>query len=91
MGITDKAKDAADKLKDATQKGIKNAKGTVDNAKDAVDETMHRTAADAEKTRRESEGDDMTASEKVQSFADETKNRAQAEIDAAKRGLRKNT
>lgn len=60
----------------------------VENARDAVGETLHRSAADAEHAHREADGDEMTASEKAVSGANELKHRTQAEIDAAKRASR---
>jgi hypothetical protein len=81
---SDKAKDVIDKTKTIVQKGIA-------DAKDAAGEVLHRSGAEAEKTRREVEGDTMTTGEKVASVVNETKHRTQAEIDAAKRNLRDST
>ncbi len=64
---------------------------TVNDVKDAASESAHRTAADAEKARRETESDEMTSSEKLESLADEGKHRTQAEIDHAKRAVRDHT
>lgn len=58
------------------------------NVRDSIDETMHRSAADAEKARREGEGDSMTAGDRVVSAVDEAKHRTQAGIDHAKREAR---
>jgi hypothetical protein len=70
----------ADKIKD-----------TVRNAKDTVDEAMHRSTAEAEHTRREVDGENMTTEEKLTSMANEAKHLTQAEIDKAKREVRKHT
>ncbi len=61
------------------------------NVKDAVSEGMHRGTADAEQTKRDVAGDDMTPAEKAASVANQGKNTVQAEIDAAKRNVRENT
>ncbi len=66
-------------------------KDTIRNAKDSIDETMHRSTAEAEKTRREVAGEDMTTEEKLTSLANEAKHRTQAEIDKAKREVREHT
>jgi hypothetical protein len=70
----------ADKIKD-----------TVRNAKDTIDEAMHRSTAEAEHMRRDVDGDNMTTEEKLTSLANEAKHRTQAEIDKAKREVRKHT
>ncbi|MBV8489643.1 MAG: hypothetical protein JO199_03860 [Candidatus Eremiobacteraeota bacterium] len=66
-------------------------KDTVKDARDTVREGMHRSAADAEHTRRDVEGDEMTAGEKITSGANEAKNRIQAEVDKGKRQVRDST
>ena len=81
-GMTDK--DTAHKAKDAI-------KDTIADAKDATNETLHRSAADAERTRREVEGESMTPGEKVASGASEAKHRVEAEIDKTKRNVRDRT
>lgn len=78
------SKDTLDKASDAI-------KHTVDDVKDAVHEGGHRATADAEKSKRETLGDEMTPSEKAGSAMNEAKNRAQAEYDSAKRHLRDKT
>ncbi len=65
---------------------INNAVGAV---KDAVSESSHKSAAEAERTRREVAGDTMTTSEKVGSIANEAKNNVQAGVDHAKGEARK--
>ena len=75
------SKDALDRVSDAIKK-------TTDDVRDAVHETEHRSAADAERARREAFGDELSATEKVESSFNEAKERTQAEIDAAKRKLR---
>ena len=61
-------------------------KGSVDEARDSINETRHRSAAEAEKAKRETE--DLTSSDKLKSLTKEAQERAQAEIDAAKRKAR---
>lgn len=61
------------------------------DARDALDETMHRSAAEAERTRREIEGEEMTPGEKIASGANEAKERLEAEADKAKRNIRDHT
>jgi F0F1-type ATP synthase membrane subunit b/b' len=63
---------------------------TVANAKDGLDEARHRTAAAAEKTKRDVAGDAMTTSEKAGSVLKQAKESTQAEIDHAKRAVRSN-
>lgn len=63
----------------------------IDDVRDGAAESMHRSAADAEKTRREVDGDNMTLGEKVTSGANEAKHRLEAEGDKAKRVTRDNT
>jgi hypothetical protein len=74
---------------------IDKAKNTIENigknVKDATNETIHRTAAEGEKARREVDGDSMTPSEKLASVADEAKQRVEAGVDHAKQAIRKNT
>lgn len=76
------SKDALDKVSDAIKR-------TADNVKDAVHEGQHRTAADLENARRKGMGDELTAAEKSKSLLNEAKERTEAEIDAAKREVRK--
>ena len=78
------SKDTLDKAADAIKR-------TTDDVKDTIHEGAHRTAADAERARREGFGDEMTGGEKVKSVLDEAKHRTQAEIDAAKRNVRDHT
>ena len=61
---------------------------TVKDVRDATRETLHRSAADAERSNRELAGDMMTTKEKVTSVASEGKHRVQAEIDKGKRKVR---
>jgi len=63
----------------------------VHNVKDAISEGMHRGAADAEQTKRDVDGDDMTLGDKARSVANQAKNTVQADIDSAKRTARENT
>jgi hypothetical protein len=68
------------------QDEIKNAVGAV---KDTVNEVLHKSTAEAEKTRREAAGDTMTPGEKLSSIANEAKNNVQAGVDHAKVEARK--
>ena len=73
-------------------RNVRNAKraikDTVESTKDGVSEAMHRSTAEAERARRELAGDEMTASEKLGSTANEAKNRVQAQVDKTKREFR---
>jgi hypothetical protein len=77
-------KDTFDRAADAVKK-------TVDNVKDTVHEGQHRAAADMERAKRETLGNEMTAREKIGSAVNEAKQRTQAEYDAAKRDVRERT
>jgi hypothetical protein len=66
-------------------------KDTVEDVRDASSEALHRSTAEAERTRRELTGDEMTPGEKIKSGANEVANRTQAEIDKAKRQIRDKT
>ena len=63
----------------------------IEDARDSAGEAMHRSAAEAEKTRRDVDGDNMTLGEKVTSGVSEAKHRLEAEGDKAKRTTRDNT
>jgi ABC-type transporter Mla subunit MlaD len=78
------SKDGLDKAADAIKR-------TTDNVRDAIQEGRHRTAADAEKARRQAFDSELTGAEKAKSLLHQTKERTQAEIDAAKREVRKHT
>jgi hypothetical protein len=84
-----KARKAVDSAARAIHDGLNRVKASVENVKDAINEKMHRGAAEAERTHREVAGDDLTASEKLASVANEVRNDAQADIDALKQGVRK--
>jgi len=66
-------------------------KKAVDNVKDTIHEGVHRSNAEGEKAKRELLGDEMAPGDKVKSVANQTKETVQAEYDAAKRDVRKNT
>lgn len=96
----EKARDASEKAKESfdsvvqnvgrsIREGFADAKDAFANTKDAVNERLHRGAAEAEHTRRDVAGDEMTPVEHLTSLANEAKNDAQAGIDAAKQNLRK--
>ncbi len=74
--------------KDPVTKAADAVKHAVDDTKDALHEAGHRTAADAEKARRDALGGEMTPGEKVDSVAHEITDRAKAKVDEAKRKLR---
>ena len=63
----------------------------VKDVRDTAKEAMHRSGAEAEHSRREVEGDNMSAGEKVSSVANEAKQRLEAEGDKTKRNLRDHT
>jgi gas vesicle protein len=77
--------------KDILDKAADTVKVTVDNVKDTVHEGQHRSAADAERAKRETLGNEMTPGEKVGSAVNEAKHRTQAEYDAVKRDVRERT
>ncbi|MHB8306222.1 MAG: hypothetical protein ACYDEU_09465 [Vulcanimicrobiaceae bacterium] len=74
--------------KDKVDKAANLVKHGVEDAKDGIHEGQHRVAAEIEKAQRKTRGTDMTAFEKAESLLLETKNRAQAKVDAAKRNVR---
>ena len=63
----------------------------VKDVRDATRETLHRSSAEGERSKRELAGDAMTPSEKIASGANEAKHRVQAEVDKGKRGIRDRT
>ncbi len=73
---------------DKVAHGVKKA---VDDVKDSLHEAGHRSAAEAEKAKRDAFGNEMTPGEKVKSGLNEAKERVQAEVDEAKRKLRDGT
>jgi hypothetical protein len=77
--------------KDGLDKAADAIKRTADDVRDAIHEGWHRTEADAEEARRDNLGDELPAPEKAKSVLREVKERTQAEIDAAKREVRKHT
>ncbi|HEV3091148.1 MAG TPA: hypothetical protein VGX91_06825 [Candidatus Cybelea sp.] len=77
-------KDTLDKVSDAV-------KGAVDDVKDTVHESQHRSAADMERGKRETLGNEMTPGEKAGSALNEAKNRVQADYDKTKREVRHKT
>ncbi|MBV8374766.1 MAG: hypothetical protein JO302_04590 [Candidatus Eremiobacteraeota bacterium] len=58
------------------------------DVRDATREALHRSAADAEHSKRDLAGDAMTTEEKVTSIASEGKERVQAAVDKGKRKAR---
>jgi hypothetical protein len=90
---TERAKDgveaAVHEAGQVIREGAARFKDSVANVKDAVSEQLHRGAAEVEHTRRDAAGDDLSASERLASIANEIKNNAQAEIDALKQRARK--
>ena len=71
-------------LKDTVDKAI-------DNVKDATNEAAHRGTAAAEQAKRDVAGDALTPEERLESMANQAKNRAQAEVDSVKQKVRNNT
>ena len=78
-------------IKDEFDKVVDKAKDAVANVKDAANEATHRGAAEAEQTKRDVAGDQMTVREKADSMVNQAKNSVQADIDAAKREVRNKT
>jgi hypothetical protein len=74
--------------KDALEKGLDTIKDAAKNAKDVITEAGHRSAAQGEQIKRDVAGDEMSASEKAGSMANQAKESVLAEVDRAKRGLR---
>ena len=71
-------------LKDELNKAVR-------NVQDAFKEAGHRGEAQAEQTKRDVAGDQMTTSEKAGSMANQAKNTVEAEFDKAKQDVRNNT
>lgn len=65
-------------------------KGAKD-VRDTVSAGLHHSAAEAERARRDANGDEMTADQKIASGANEAKQRIQEGVDNAKRHVRDNT
>jgi hypothetical protein len=63
----------------------------VDNARDAANEVKHRTKATAEHIARSVAGNRMTAGEKLRSIGREDVEDTLADVDRAKRAIRKRT
>ncbi len=61
------------------------------DVRDSASEAMHHSAAEAERTRRETAGDTMTPGEKTASAIDEAKERIEEGVDKTKRSVRDNT
>jgi hypothetical protein len=59
-----------------------------EDTKDALNETMHKSAAEAERAKRDVAGDELTPGETAGSMFNEAKNETQAQIDRTKRELR---
>lgn len=78
-------------LKDQFDKVVDKGKDAVENVKDAVKEAAHRSTAEAEQTKRDVAGDEMTTTQKIGSFVNQKKNEVEANTDAAKRDVRNNT
>lgn len=78
-------------IKDEFEKAVDKAKDAVANVKDAAHEATHRSVAEAEQTKRDVAGDQMTVGENAESMLNQAKNSVQAEIDAAKRDVRTHT
>lgn len=66
-------------------------KDTVADVRDRTNEALHHSKAEAEHARRDLSGDEMSTGEKIKSGANEVANRAQAEMDKAKRQVRDKT
>jgi hypothetical protein len=73
-----------DSITDEVKKGVQ-------DVRDSAAAAVHRSAAEAERERREVEGDTMTPGEKMASVVDETKERMKEGADNAKKSIRDNT
>jgi hypothetical protein len=71
-------------LKDDIVNGVK-------DIKDSISEASHRSNAQAEQTKRDVAGDQMTTGEKVGSAVNQAKETVQANYDEAKRNVRDST
>ncbi len=72
--------------------GLKDAiTNAVENVKDTVNQGRHGAAADAEQTKRDVAGDQMTVGENVGSMFNQAKNSVQADTSEAKREARNTT
>ena len=80
-------KDSFDTITKSVTTAVETA---VDNVKDAANEAMHRTAAQAEQTKREVAGDTLTPGEQVSSVATQVKEETLAQVDSAKQAIRNN-
>ena len=78
-------------MKDTMNKMADSIKDTVDNVRDSANEAGHRGEAQAEATKRNVAGDEMTASEKLGSAFNQGKNEVQADWDKTKRDVRSET
>ena len=78
-------------MKDTMNKMADSIKDTVDNVRDSANEAGHRGAAQAEQTKRDVAGDEMTAGEKLGSAFNQGKNEVQAGWDKTKRDVRSET
>jgi hypothetical protein len=83
MSVKDDLNKAVDGVKSATSKAV-------ENVKDAANEVIHRGAADDERAKRETLGDQMSTGDKMKSHLNEAKENTQAEIDHTKREVRTN-
>ncbi|MBV8636553.1 MAG: hypothetical protein JO322_00570 [Candidatus Eremiobacteraeota bacterium] len=71
-------------ITDEVEKGVK-------DVRDSAAAAIHHSAAEAERNRREVEGDTMTPGEKMASVADEAKERIKEGIDDTKKSVRDHT
>jgi hypothetical protein len=81
MGLKENIQTTADNVKH----GFKHAAADV---KDAANEVKHRSEADAEKTKRDVAGDQLTPGEYAGSVVKESVSRTKAGVDQAKRNVR---
>jgi hypothetical protein len=78
-------------IKDEFDKAVDKAKDAIANVKDAANEATHRSTVEAEQTKRDVAGRQMTVGEKADSVLNQAKNSVQADIDSAKRDVRNST
>jgi hypothetical protein len=78
-------------FKDTIDQGLDAVKKGAANVTDAIHEAGHRSAADAEQTKRDVAGDQMTVGQNAGSMLNQASETVKAEVAAAKRDARTNT
>ena len=76
--------DKRDSIAEEVKKGV-------EDVRDSAEAAVHQSAAEAERMRRETEGDTMTPGEKLTSGVDEAKERIKEGAANARKNIRDNT